>query len=78
MLTAGAIFDAIIGAIRAVPIIDGWFQQLIATWMMVQTQATLGKITDAAAFAAKAQTDADRYAASAKWQQALQQDKVST
>lgn len=78
MITAGAIFSAIVGGIKAIPILDGWFQQLIALYVTTETASTLSAIADAAALAARAQTDTDRYAASAAWQKALQSSRVSS
>jgi len=75
MITAGAIFSAIAGLIKSIPIVDSWLQQLIAAWMALQTKETLSEITDAAALAARAVTDADRYKASAAWQKALQRPR---
>ncbi len=76
MITVGSVFSAIVGAIKAVPIIDGWFQQLMAVWMNGQTNATLANIADAAAFAARAETDEQRYQAAEKWRQALMRPRI--
>jgi hypothetical protein len=65
----------LIAAIKAVPIIDGWVQQLIAAYIMTQTNDTLSKIQDAAALAARATTDAERYAASDAWVAALSRSR---
>lgn len=70
-MTVAGFLAGLVAFIKAVPIIDGWFQQMIAFWMNGQTNSTLSAISDASAFAARASTDADRYAASAKWQAAL-------
>lgn len=75
-MTLSMLFSAIVGAIKAVPIIDGWFQQLIAAWMNGQTDETLGQIADAAAFAARADSDELRYQASEKWRKALSRSRV--
>jgi hypothetical protein len=77
IMTASAIISGIIAFIKAIPIIDGWFQQAIAAYMNGQTNATLAAIADAADFAARAQTDADRYVAAQKWVTALARSKVT-
>lgn len=76
MITAGAIFSAIVAAIQAIPIVDQWFQQLMIYWMNAQTQATKSAIADAAAAAARATTDDERYKADAQWQLALQRQRI--
>ena len=63
---------------KAVPIIDGWVQQFIAAYIMTQTQDTLSKIQDAAALAARANTDAERFAAADAWAAALSRTRVSS
>lgn len=77
MITAGTIFSMLVGGIKAIPILDGWFQQLISLYLVLQTQATRSALVDAAALAARAVTDDDRYKASAGWQKALQRPRVS-
>lgn len=67
---------AVLAFIKAVPIIDGWVQQLIAAYIMTQTAETLSKIQDAAALAARAKTDAERYAAGDAWQSALSRNRI--
>jgi len=74
-MSVTAVISAIIAAIKAVPIVDGWFRALVVAWMQSQEKATYQKIIDAAAFSARAATDADRYAAAAKWQEALSQPR---
>lgn len=76
MITAASIFSAIVAAIQAIPIINSWFEQLIAAWMASQTTSTLTKISDAADAGASAKTDADRYAASQKWITALSSSRM--
>lgn len=78
MITASSIFTAIVAAIKAIPIVDSWFQQLIAAWMNGQTNETLAGISDAAAFASRATTDELRYQASAKWIAALQRSRITS
>lgn len=74
-MTATAIFSAIVAAIKAIPIINDWFNQLISAYLTMQTSATLSAISDAAALAARSQSDDDRFAASAAWQKALSRDR---
>lgn len=75
-MTAGAIIGGVIAFLKAIPVLDGWFQQLLVVYMTTQTQATKSKIADAAALDARAATDADRYAAGAAWQAALKRERV--
>lgn len=77
VITPSMIISAIIGAIRAVPIIDGWFQKLIVAYIDGQTNETKCKIVDAAALAARAETDEERYEASKAWMVALSRPRVS-
>ena len=76
-MTLAAIFSAIAGAIKAVPIIDGWFQMLMVAWMDGQNNVTYAAIADAASLAGSATTDAQRYVASQAWQKALQRPRVT-
>lgn len=80
--TAGLILAAIVagpagavGLIKAIPVLDSWFQQIVALWMTAQTAETLAAVADAAALGARAQTDTDRYAAAAKWREALSRSR---
>jgi hypothetical protein len=75
-MTVGAILGGIIAFLKAIPILDGWFQQLLALYITSQDQATQSKLVDAAALGAKAQTDADRFAAAEAWQTALKRTRV--
>lgn len=74
-MTASAIIGGIVGIIKAIPIIDSWFGQLVAAWMAMQTQKTLSGIADAAALGARAATDTDRFKAAEKWREALSQPR---
>lgn len=76
-ISAGAIIGGVIAFLKAIPILDGWFQQLIAAYIMAQNAAVKAALVDAAALAARAQTDDERYKASAAWQAALQKSRVS-
>jgi hypothetical protein len=76
-MTPVDIFTAIAAAIKAIPIIDSWFQKIVAAWMNGQQKQTMTQIIDAAAFAARADTDELRYQASEKWRKALSRPRVS-
>lgn len=76
-MTASAIIGGILGIIKEIPIVNDWFNQLIAAYLAAQTGATLSAISDAAALSARAVTDADRYAAATAWQQALSRERVA-
>lgn len=72
---------AVLDALAAIPAIAGYVNQVIQAvigWYVARQQAdALAAIADAAAFAARAQTDEDRYAAAKKWQQALSHPRIS-
>lgn len=72
---------SILSALAAIPQILGYIESFagaVTLWYVQrQTAANLAAIADAAALAAKAQTDADRYAAAAAWRTALSSVKVS-
>lgn len=74
-MTAGAILGGLVAFFKAIPTLDGWLQQFLVAYLTSQTQATKSKIADAAALDARAATDADRYAAGAAWQAALQRER---
>ena len=73
---------SILSALAAIPQILGYiesFASSVTLWYVQrQTAANLAAIADAAALAAKATTDADRYAAAAAWQAALSRTSVSS
>lgn len=71
------IVSALVGLIRAIPIIDGWFQSILTYYITTVQNDTLSKISDAAAFAARAKTDEERYEASEKWRLALAHVRIS-
>ena len=70
-----SVFSAIVGLIKAIPIVDGWMQQLVALYVTQQTAATLQGIVDAAAMAARAKTDEERYVAADAWRIALSKSR---
>lgn len=72
IFTALANIKAIAGYVEA-------FAGAVTIWYVQrQKNETLSMISDAAAFAARAQTDEDRYVAAEKWQQALSRPRVSS
>ena len=72
----------ILSALAAIPTILGYvesFASAVTLWYVQrQTAANLAAIANAAALAAKAQTDGDRYAAAAAWKAALSNSSVSS
>jgi hypothetical protein len=72
---------SILNALAAIPKILGYvesFAAQIALWyIQSQNDATISAIADAAAFAANAQTDEERYAAAEKWREALSRPRYS-
>lgn len=70
---------AILNALIAIPKIGEIFLKLfsqIASWYCsIQTNETLRAISDAAAFAARAKTEEDRFEASERWRDALSHDR---
>lgn len=70
-MTVTGVFSAIVAAIQSLPLLESWFEQLIAAWMAKQTAQTLSAISDAADEAASAKNSTDRFAADQKWLTAL-------
>lgn len=71
LFTALANIKAIAGYIETfASAVTGWYVQK-------QTTETLSQISDAAAFAARAKTDDDRYQAAEKWRVALSRPRAS-
>lgn len=77
----GAIVLAVLNAIAAIPKIAAYVEQIIAVamgWYVArQKRDTLVMIADAAAFAARAETEDDRYLAAQKWIAALSRPRSS-
>lgn len=76
-MTASAIFSAIIAAIKAIPIVEEWYQRLMVAYISALDAKTQGMIADAAAIGANAQTDEDRFNASKAWQDALIRPRIT-
>ena len=72
---------AILTALAAIPQILGYvesFTAAVSLWYIQrQNNQTLAEIADAAALAARASTDEERYAAALSWQKALSRARVS-
>lgn len=77
MTTAIAIFNFIFSCLKAIPIVDGWFQQFIVFYINQQTQKTKADIADAAALGARATTDEERYESAKMWLAALSRPRIS-
>lgn len=78
MATLLAIFTALAN-IKAIAGYCEEFAGALALWYIQrQKTETLAQIADAAAMAARAETDEDRYAAAAAWQKALSRPRSST
>lgn len=72
---------AVLNAIAAIPAIAGYLQQavqaIVGWYIDKQNNDTLAEIADAAAFAARASNDEERYQAAEKWRQALSRSRIS-
>ena len=75
-MSISVILGGIVAFIKAVPVINSWIEMLIAAYITSCQQQTLSKIADAAALAAKAKTDDDRYQAVTAWRIALSSQRV--
>lgn len=71
----------LLNALVAVPKLVGYVESAVSAvvaWYVGRQQAsTLAAIADAAAFAARAKSDEDRYAAAQKWRDALSRPRIS-
>lgn len=74
-----ALIPKLLEALIAIPkigdMVSSVVDAIVSWWVARQTSETLDMIADAAALAARAETDADRYAAAAAWQKALSQPR---
>jgi hypothetical protein len=72
---------AILNALVAIPKIADLVMQTVSAivgwYIQKQTSDTLAAIADAAAFAARAQTDEQRYQAAEKWRTALSRPRYT-
>lgn len=72
---------AILNALAAIPAILGYvekFASAVTLWYISrQNNLTLSAISDAAALAARANSEDERYAAAQKWQEVLSRPRVS-
>ncbi len=80
-MPAGAIAIAIVQFLAAIPEITKDVEagiQAIMGWYIARQEASVNAaIADAAAFAAQAKTEGDRYAAAEKWRQALSATRIT-
>lgn len=71
---------ALLNGLVAIPKIASYVESAVSTivqwYVNRQTKETLANIADAAAFAAIAETQEDRYAASERWRVALSRPRV--
>ena len=74
---ASSFFVALVALIKAIPAIERMFQQLISLYITTQTQIVRSRIADAAALAARAQTDDERYKASDAWVDAMSSARIN-
>lgn len=72
-----AILNALIAIPKIASLVMTAVSDIVAWYVQKQTSDTLAAIADAAAFAAKAQTDDDRYQAAQKWRDALSRDRFT-
>lgn len=76
-----ATVSAILSALAAIPKILGFvesFARAVTLWYVGRAQAqTHAEIADAAAYAARATTDEERYLAAEKWQKALSRPRIT-
>ena len=74
-------FIAILNALAAIPallgFVESFAQAIVLWWVQRQTGQTLSLIADAAALAARASTDEERYASAEAWQKALSRPRVT-
>lgn len=74
-----AMIPKILDALISIPKIAGYVElavSAIVSWYVTkQTTETLSAIADAAAFAARANSDEDRYKAAEMWRAALSRDR---
>lgn len=72
---------AVLNAIAAIPAIAGYVQQavqaIVGWYINKQNTETLAQIADAAASAARATNEEERYAAAQKWHDALSRSRIS-
>lgn len=74
---AAEVISGIIAFFKAIPTLDRWLQQLIAAYVNGLEEKNLKAIADAAAFAARAKTQDERFAAAQMWQDALSRKRVT-
>ena len=73
-----ALLNALIAIPKIADSVNAVVTQITLWYVQRQQAAVLSSIADAAAFAAKAQTDDDRYKAAQMWQDALTKPRTTT
>lgn len=80
-MSVGAVVLAVLNALAAIPKIAEYVDRAVSAamgWYVARQQAeTLAEIADAAAFAARAVSQEDRYEAALKWTRALSRPRRS-
>lgn len=76
-----ALVTQILGALIALPkigaLINGWIAEITSWYVNMQNEGTKHAIADAAAMAARAETQDDRVAAAKAWRDALSRSRYS-
>lgn len=76
-MTIAAFFTALANIKSIAGYVDTFAKQVAIWYLQKQENKTLSMIADAAAFASRARSDEERYAAAQKWQEALSRPRVS-
>jgi hypothetical protein len=74
-MSVATILEALIAIPGIAAAVYKFVSAVVAWYVQKQTNETLAAIADAAAFAARAQTDADRYQAAQKWRDVLSRSR---
>lgn len=72
-----AILQALVALPKIGELVAGMIQQIVVWYLQKQQGDTLAAIADAAATAARATNEAERFAAAQKWVDALARGKIS-
>ena len=76
-MTIGTILSALIAIPKIGTLVSNAVSAVVLWYCQNATNQTLSAIADAAALAAKAQTDDERYAAAAAWSAALSRSRIT-
>lgn len=74
----GSVLSALVAINSIAGYVNSFAQAIILWYVARQNTDALSQIADAAALAARAQTDAERYAAAQAWQTALSRPRVTS